>query len=120
MKKMLGVLLAMAIAFPASADVLKNVNLKGEIQTIASDVRTNNNLVPAPYNTGVTTRVMAGLSADLVEDVTANVMFQYANYWGNDAASGNNVQNYWDSVRLVEGNVVLSNLFCCLEATIGR
>ena len=120
MKKMLGVLLAMAIAFPASADVLKNVNLKGEIQTIASDVRTNNNLVPAPYNTGVTTRVMAGLSADLVEDVTANFMFQYANFWGNDAASGNSAQNYWDSVRLVEGNVVLSNLFCCLEATIGR
>lgn len=120
MKKMLGVLLAMAIAFPASADVLKNVNLKGEIQTIASDVKSNNNLVPAPYNTGVTSRVMAGLSADLVEDVTANLMFQYANFWGNDASSGNSMQDYWNSVRLVEGNVVLSNLFCCLEATIGR
>ena len=120
MKKMLGVLLAMAIAFPASADVLKNVNLKGEIQTIASDVRTNNHLVPAPYNTGVTSRVMAGLSADLVEDVTANLMFQYANFWGNDVSSGNSVQNYWNGVRLAEANVVLSNLFCCLEATIGR
>ena len=118
MKKLLGVLLVMALAFPASAGVLNNVNLKGEIQTIASDVRTNNNT--ALYNTGVTTRVMAGLSADLVEDVTANLMFQYANFWGNDAASGNSMQDYWNSVRLVEGNVVLSNLFCCLEATIGR
>ena len=118
MKKLLGVLLVTALAFPASAGVLNNVNLKGEIQTIASDVRTNNNT--ALYNTGVTTRVMTGLSADLVEDVTANLMFQYANFWGNDAASGNSMQSYWNSVRLVEGNVVLSNLFCCLEATIGR
>ena len=47
-------------------------------------------------------------------------MFQYANVWGEDVATGGNMQYYWDSVRLVEGNVVLSNLFCCLEATIGR
>ena len=41
MKKLLGLLLAMTMAWPvtASAEVLKNVDLKGEIQTIASDAR---------------------------------------------------------------------------------
>jgi hypothetical protein len=120
MKKLLS-LLALAALLPvsANADVLKNVNLKGDIQTIASDVNHNNNAV-LPYNSGTSVRVLAGLSADLVEDVTANLTFQYANLWGGDDAAGRNVQDYWNNVRLVEANVVLHNLFCCLEATVGR
>lgn len=119
MKKLLS-LLALAALLPvsANADVLKNVNLKGDIQTIASDVNHNNDI--NAYNSGTSVRVLAGLSADLVEDVTANLMFQYANVWGNDASTGKTVQGYWNDVRLVEANVVLHNLFCCLEATVGR
>lgn len=119
MKKLLS-LLAAVVLFPvaANADVLQNVNLKGDIQTIASDVHHNNAAVA--YNRGTTARVLAGLSADLVEDVTANLTFQYWNAWGSDNSNGKSVQNYWDDIRLVEGNVVLHNLFCCLEATVGR
>ena len=129
MKKLLS-LLALAALLPvsANADVLKNVNLKGDIQTITSDV--NHNMVVAVdpitgenvknYNEGTSVRVLAGLSADLVEDVTANLMFQYANVWGNDVSTGKTVNQYWNDVRLVEANVVLHNLFCCLEATVGR
>ena len=118
MKKLLGLLLAMTMAWPvtASAEVLKNVDLKGEIQTIASDARHDNNNV---YKSGTNFRVLAGLSADLVEDVRANVLFQYNNAWLS-GTEGDTVQNYWDKVRLAEANVVLSNLFCCLEATVGR
>ena len=121
MKKLLSLLAAVAL-FPvaANADVLQNVNLKGDIQTIASDVNHNNNAAGLDYNRGTSVRVLAGLSADLVEDVTANLMFQYANTWGADNSNGKSVQNYWDDVRLVEANVVLHNLFCCLEATVGR
>lgn len=120
MKKLLGLLLAMAVAFPASADVLKNVDLKGEIQTIASDVRHNSDLAGADkYNSGTNARALAGLSFDLVEDVRANLLFQYAYRWGT-----NNEGNYGfdnaDGMKLAEANVVLSNLFCCLEATVGR
>ena len=117
MKKLLS-LLAVAALLPvaANAEVLSNVNLKGEIQTIASDVKNSE----ATYVRGTSARVLAGLSADLVEDVTANLMFQYANIWGSDNASGRSVQDYWDNVTLVEANVVLHNLFCCLEATVGR
>jgi len=119
MKKLLS-LLAAAVLFPvaANADVLSNVNLKGDIQTIASDVHHNNAL--AAYNSGTSVRVLTGVSADLVEDVTANLTFQYANLWGQDDSAGKSVQNYWDTIRLVEANVVLHNLFCCLEATVGR
>ncbi len=120
MKKLLGLLLVMTMAWPvtASADVLKNVDLKGEIQTIASDVRHNTRAAGA-YNSGTNTRVLAGLSADLVEDVRANILFQYVTVW-NGNTQGDTVQDYWDNVRLAEANVVLSNLFCCLEATVGR
>lgn len=118
MKKLLGLLLAMTMAWPvtASAEVLKNVDLKGEIQTIASDARHDKNNV---YKSGTNFRVLAGLSADLVEDVRANVLFQYNDAWLS-GTEGNTVQNYWNDVRLAEANVVLSNLFCCLEATVGR
>ena len=118
MKKLLS-LLAVAALMPvaANADVLKNVDINGEIQTIASGVRHNDTGI---YNRGTNARVMAGLSADLVEDVTANLMFQYANEWGWDRGEGKTVQDYWDAVTLVEANVVLHNLFCCLEATVGR
>ena len=118
MKKLLS-LLAVAALMPvaANAEVLQNVNLKGDIQVITSDATHN----PAGIlNSATSARVLAGLSADLVEDVTANVMFSYANVWGQDAAIGQSVQDYWNEVRLVEANVVLHNLFCCLEATVGR
>ncbi|MBE6421612.1 MAG: hypothetical protein E7027_05775 [Elusimicrobium sp.] len=119
MKKLLGLLLALAVAFPASADVLKNVDLKGEIQTIASDVHHNPGKV---YNAGTNLRVLAGASFDLVEDVRANLLFAYGNTWGqaSDGEYGSTLNHYWDSVLLAEANVVLSNLFCCLEATVGR
>ncbi len=118
MKKLLGLLLAMTMAWPvtASAEVLKNVDLKGEIQTIASDARHDKE---GAYKSGTNFRVLAGLSADLVEDVRANVLFQYNDAWLS-GTEGNTVQDYWDEVRLAEANVVLSNLFCCLEATVGR
>ncbi|MGN0023980.1 MAG: hypothetical protein ACI351_00930 [Candidatus Avelusimicrobium sp.] len=119
MKKLLGLLLAMAVAFPASADILKNVTLKGEIQTIASDVRHNDVVADARYNSGTNARALAGLSFDLVEDVRANVLFQYGYAWGSNNTANEGFDNA-DGMKLVEANVVLSNLFCCLEASIGR
>jgi len=118
MKKLLGLLFAACVAFPASAAVIDTVEVKGDIQVIASDVNHNN--IANAYNSGVSARVLAGFSADLVEDVTANLTFQYANVWGGDPAVGNNIQTYWNNVDLVEANVVLHNLFCAFEATVGR
>ena len=119
MKKLLGVLLVAVMSWPTNATVLKNVEVVGEIQTIASDVRTNNE-VDGFYNTGTSARVLAGLSADLVEDVTANLLFQYANVWGDDSSAGRTAQNYWDNIRLVNANVALHNLLCAFDVTVGR
>ena len=118
MKKLLS-LLAVAALLPvsANAEVLQNVNLKGDIQVITSDVSHD---AAGVYNQDTTARVLAGLSMDLVEDVTANLTFQYANIWGNDNAFGKDLNTYQNQVRLAEANVVLHNLFCCLEATVGR
>lgn len=116
MKKLLGLLLVLTMAWPVSAEVFKDVNLVGEIQTIASDARHDHGDI---FGSGTNYRVLAGLSAELVEDVTANVLFQYNNVW-NGSAAGDNLQHYWDNVKLAEANVVLSNLFDCFEATVGR
>lgn len=118
MKKLLGVLLVAVMSWPANATVLKNVEVVGEIQTIASDVHHD---TFGFYNSGASNRVLAGLSADLVEDVTANLMFQYANAWGDNGDNeGKTVQNYWNNVKLVNANVVLHNLFCAFDLTVGR
>ena len=118
MKKLLGLLLVLTMGYPVSADVLKNVDLKGEVQVIGSDVRDHR----LEYNTGTSLRVLAGASFDLVEDVRANLLFGYTNNLGSstDGVKGSNVQHYWDNVDLAEANIVLSNLFDCFELTIGR
>ncbi len=117
MKKLLGVLLAIAMSWPVSATVLKNVEVVGEIQTIASDVR--HDRAEDMYNRGAWTRAMAGLSADLVEDVTANLMFQYAYGWGENNEDNHGFSNA-DGMKLVNANVTLHNLLCAFDLTVGR
>ena len=64
-------------------------------------------------------RVMAGLSAELTEDVRANVQFVYATPWdGTD--QGKDLNTYQDDIYLAEANMVLSNLFDRFELTLGR
>ncbi len=120
MKKLLGVLLVAVMSWPTSATVLKNVEVVGEIQTIASDVRhqIDDNLGNPQYNSGAWTRAMAGLSADLVEDVTVNLLFQYGYDWGTKNDEGYGFSG--SSVRLVNANVALHNLFCAFDLTVGR
>ena len=114
MKKLLGLLLVMTLAWPVSANVLDNVDVIGEIEAIGAE----NNLGNAAAN-GAASRVMAGLSAELTEDVKANVQFVYSNLW-DGAEQGQKLNGYWEDVYLAEANIVLSNLFDCFEVTVGR
>ena len=114
MKKLLGLLLVMTLAWPVSANVLDNVDVIGEIEAIGAE----NNMDNSAAN-GAASRVMAGLSAELTEDVRANVQFVYATGW-DGATTGNNLDGYWRDVYLAEANMVLSNLFDCFEVTVGR
>lgn len=120
MKKLLGLLMIVTLVIPASADVLKNVDLMGEIETIASDVNHHTKVDGKDYyNQNVNTRVLAGLSAELVEDVKANVLFQYVTPWDGNM-EGDSISGYENKVYVSNANVVLSNLFDCFEATVGR
>ena len=114
MKKLLGLLLVMTLAWPVSANVLDNVDVIGEIEAIGAE--TNKKDSDAH---GAGSRVMAGLSAELTEDVRANVQFVYATGW-DGAEQGQNLDGYWEDVDLAEANIVLSNLFDCFEVTVGR
>ena len=121
MKKLLGLLLVAAIAFPASAAVIKNVELTGEIQTIASSTRHayTDGYWNDDYNRSAKTRALAGFSFDVVEDVKANLLFQYAYNWGDHNYTNNGFDNA-KGMYLANANLVFSNLFGALEATIGR
>lgn len=113
MKKLLGLFVAFAMALPASAALVDNVDAIGRIDVIGADANRGNVTASAG------SRVVAGLSADLTEDVKANVQFWYATAW-DGALSGNSLNKYQDEIHLAEANVVLSNLFDCFELTLGR
>ena len=121
MKKTLALLLAVAFAVPAFAgNILSNVETYGEIETIGF---MQSETAGAK---SVANQTLFGMSADLVEDVRANLTFAYAtnpmsgydNVWENQM--GETLQNYMDNVTVAEANVVVSNIFGALEAKIGR
>ena len=119
MKKLLGLFVAFAMALPASAALVDNVDAIGRIDVIGAD----SNRTPVGDPTAAS-RVMAGLSADLTEDVKANVLFTYVTPW-DGSLSGSAISSefgggYLQRVVLSEANVVLSNLFDCFELTLGR
>lgn len=113
MKKLLGLFVAFAMALPASAALVDNVDAIGRIDVIGADANRG------PVTASAGSRVVAGLSADLTEDVKANVQFWYATAW-DGSLSGSTLNEYQDKIHLAEANVVLSNLFDCFELTLGR
>ena len=91
------------------------------MQTIASDVKHNIALPTGDnlYNRGAKTRAIAGLSFNVVEDVKANLLFQYVYNWGDHNYTNNGFDNA-KGMYLANANLVFSNLFGALEVTIGR
>ena len=114
MKKLLGLFLVLTMAWPASAAIVDNVDAIGEIEVIGA----NNNAQMSNAN-GAASRVMAGLSAELTEDVRANVQFVYNTPW-DGAARGKDLNTYQNDIYLAEANMVLSNLMDRFELTLGR
>ncbi len=114
MKKLLGLFLVLTMAWPTSAAIVDNVDAIGEIEVIGA----NNNAQKSDAN-GAASRVMAGLSAELTEDVRANVQFVYNTAW-DGASEGRSLNTYQDEIYLAEANMVLSNLMDRFELTLGR
>ena len=114
MKKLLGLFLVLTMAWPTSAAIVDNVDAIGEIEVIGA----NNNAQKSNAN-GAASRVMAGLSAELTEDVRANVQFVYNTPW-DGSSKGRDLNTYQDKIYLAEANMVLSNLMDRFEITLGR
>lgn len=127
MKKLLGLLMVLAVAMPASAEILRNFELTGDVQVLASDVRHNS--AAQAFTTGTNLRVLAGGSFDVAENVRANLMFQYLNTWGSGPAVdsdstfgtvGKSANDYLDDIRVVEANVEMKEIFGWLDVKVGR
>ncbi len=126
MKKLVS-LLAAVVLFPAAANanILDNVKLTGEIQTIASTVKNNDTMTHSDgwtydfYNRGARTQALAGLSFDLQKNVTANLLFQYVYAWGDNNYTNQGFSNA-DGVKLAIANLAFSDLFDALDVTVGR
>ena len=104
----------MTMAWPINAAIVDNVDAIGEIEVIGA----NNNAQMSKAN-GAASRVMAGLSAELTEDVRANVQFVYNTAW-DGAEKGKDLNTYQNQIYLAEANMVLSNLMDRFELTLGR
>ena len=129
MKKLLGLLMVLALTVPASAELLRNFELKGDVQLISTDSRHRDNFIPREIVSGTDLRVMVGGGFDVADNVRANLMFQYLNIWGEDATIqgggpigtvGKSIDGYLNSIRVVEANVEMKEIFGWLDAKIGR
>ena len=115
MKKLLAVLLASALFVPAMAgSIFNNVETTGEIQTIGTLSRDVNGSAR-----DVSSRLIFGFGADLVEDVKANITFASSNYWGTDDTAAT-VKDYFDRVQIAEAYVAIANVFNAFELKVGR
>lgn len=118
MKKLLVAVLACALFVPAFA--VENVQITGDIQTIGLDVNDKNVPVVGADLRGTTNRVLLGLGAELIEDVTAKVTFAHRNVFGQDGIQGKTVNNIWNDTTLAEAYVNITNVFDALEVKVGR
>ncbi|MDR0734848.1 MAG: hypothetical protein LBG16_04070 [Elusimicrobiota bacterium] len=118
MKKLLAVLLASALFVPATAgSIFNNVETTGEIQTIGTLSRN-----AAGSSRDVSSRLLFGFGADLVEDVKANITFASSNYWGTDNKkdSGATLEDYFQRISVAEAYVSVANVFNAFELKVGR
>ena len=145
MKKLLALLAAVVLGTQSlyASDFLfmKNIKFYGEGQTIGYVVQngydvnvariakgTSKNDVAGMLNTnynGVATFLTAGITFDIVKNISADFSLAYSNNWadgGNQifslannpsgsATKGDSIQSYLDNIRVQTANVTIKNLF---------
>lgn len=130
MKKLLVAVLACAMVAPAFA-AFDNVQITGDVQTIGLAIEgqgTNAILPDTVSERGTTSRVLFGVGADLVEDVTAKITFAHEKMFGDYGTVGNTItggptlgnDGILDTTRVAEAFVNVANVFDALEVKVGR
>jgi hypothetical protein len=122
MKKLLGSTLALAILFPAvaNADLLKNLQISGELDVNAVDANNVSDLNSKTYDQlgSVQDRLMLHADWDVLDDVHARVSIDKNNrVWGTASESLTAVEG---DLTVDEANVKIKQLFGALDTTIGR
>lgn len=113
MKKILGLVLVLALFVPAAAQA--KINLYGQFDVSGySFDGTGISGVEAPSNTYM--RAILGANFGLAENIDANVALLYGRFWGEySKTDGNNpgesTQSVLDTTKIAEANVVFKNLF---------
>ncbi|MFA5161524.1 MAG: alginate export family protein [Elusimicrobiales bacterium] len=125
MKKLMAATLVgalMAVALPAKAEVLKNFKTSGEVAVSGVMAQNAQTLSPVTgsYNDSyrnTLSRIIYGMSFDLLDDLHANLTLTKNDRYYGDAAQ--NLAGIENTVYVQEANVVLDKLFG-LQAKIGR
>ncbi|MEA4966618.1 MAG: hypothetical protein VB048_00685 [Bacteroidaceae bacterium] len=116
MKKILGLVLVLALFVPAAAQAKINLYGQFDVAGYSLDGTAGSNIsgFKAPSDTFM--RAILGANFGLAENIEANVALLYGRFWGEySKTDGNNpgesTQGVLDTTKVAEANVVFKNLF---------
>lgn len=102
-----------SISFPAHADLLKNLKTDGsiEVKSFGIDNETDRDATKDDYRSEIRTRVFAGGTFDLLDDVHGRVLLRKNNrvYGGGG-----------ESIETIESTVFLDNAYAKIDKVFGR
>src|SRR5882672_9211957 len=112
--------LVYSISFPARAELLKNFKTDGsiEVKSFGIDNETDFNGNADDYRSETRTRIMAGASFDLLDDVHSRVLLRKNNrLYGQAAENVNSVQT---ALSVDNAYVKIDKVFKHVDLTMGR
>jgi hypothetical protein len=120
---------------PVRAELLKNLKTDGsiEVRSFSIDNEADRNATNNDYRSDVRTRILAGATFDLLDDVHSRVLLRKNNHlFGQDASatatpgspnlgnSSENLNQVQSSLALDNAYVKIDKVFSALDLTIGR
>jgi hypothetical protein len=127
-RKLLSMSLALALVYsislPARADLLKNFKADGSIETrsFGIDNETDRNPKTDDYRSETVTRLMAGGSFDLLDDVHSRIQLLKNDsvFGSNGTGQGQNLNDVQSAIDVVNAYVKVDKIFNHVDLTIGR
>src|SRR4051812_26078460 len=105
-----------SVSFPAHAELLKNFKADGsiEVRSFAIDNEVDRNSNTDDYRSEVNTRLMAGGSFDLLDDVHARVLLRKNNRnYGNGNGGGGGGAS--EDLNTVQTNIFVDNAYTKID-----
>ena len=114
--------LVVFVTFPARAELLKNLKTDGsiEVRAFGIDNETDRNPIADDYRGESRTRVMAGGSFDLLDDVHGRVLLSKNNRVYGSVTGSEDTNTVQDTVLLDNAFVKIDKVFDRVDLTLGR